>query len=511
LGVQSLGQHLNGEEAIAQGAGFIGANSSTFFKVRKVMVADSTSHDFGMVLEPVEGMAERWEEANGWKKEMNIIPKGHRLNAKKSVKVQVPFDLTLSLSEDGSLLEVFTIKGVEEAMKKDKYKDLGVPTVTMKLEIDLSGIVRLPGAEAVFEEIVQYNETKVVPVNTTEPEGKEANETETASAKKNTTTITIPREKTVKHRVPLAITRDPQRPLPMSEGEKQRARDRLYQMEKFDELVAATGAKKNELEAYIYSIRAKLEDDDGVKKVSTFESREALLSELSVQEEWMYDEGFEAKLEDFRERLSNLQSIAEPILERALELEARESLPEWVQDQMAVIADTLNTVKVNRTWVNVSFVEDVQNKTDNFTAWFNARLEDQKALKDTEEPAYKAKNVRSLLTKVVRSAKDLLKIKKVAPPKKDFAKEKGSGYESPFGKFNFSDPNFFENDEWKELMANFSGRANGSDSDPLGSFNASEFAEKLKAAGAGEEEAKAEDEGKVEVEEEVVNAEKTEL
>ncbi len=34
-----------------------------------------------------------------------------------------------------------------------------------------------------------------------------------------------------------------------------------------DELVAATGAKKNELEAYIYSIRAKLEDDDGVKKV----------------------------------------------------------------------------------------------------------------------------------------------------------------------------------------------------------------------------------------------------
>ncbi len=69
--------------------------------------------------------------------------------------------------------------------------NLGVPTVTMKLEIDLSGIVRLPGAEAVFEEIVQYNETKVVPVNTTEPEGKEANETETASAKKNTTTITV--------------------------------------------------------------------------------------------------------------------------------------------------------------------------------------------------------------------------------------------------------------------------------------------------------------------------------
>ncbi len=62
-----------------------------------------------------------------------------------------------------------------------------------------------------------------------------------------------------------------------------------------------------------------------------------------------------------------------------------------------------------------------------------------------------------------------------------------------------------------QFMANFSGRANGSDSDPLGSFNASEFAEKLKAAGAGEEEAKAEDEGKVEVEEEVVNAEKTEL
>ena len=59
-------------------------------------------------------------------------------------------------------------------------------------------------------------------------------------------------------------------------------------------------------------------------------------------------------------------------------------------------------------------------------------------------------------------------------------------------------------------MANFSGRANGSDSDPLGSFNASEFAEKLKAAGAGEE-TKAKDEGKVEEEEDVVDAEKTEL
>merc|ERR1719161_2987346 len=50
----NLSQHVNGEEAMATGAAFFGANSSTSFRVKRIFFTDFSQHDYRLVLKPID-------------------------------------------------------------------------------------------------------------------------------------------------------------------------------------------------------------------------------------------------------------------------------------------------------------------------------------------------------------------------------------------------------------------------------------------------------------------------
>merc|ERR1719217_934259 len=51
--VLNLSQHLNGEEAMATGAAFFGANTSTSFRTKKIFFTDITPHSYALLIEPL--------------------------------------------------------------------------------------------------------------------------------------------------------------------------------------------------------------------------------------------------------------------------------------------------------------------------------------------------------------------------------------------------------------------------------------------------------------------------
>ncbi|KAF4684104.1 Hypoxia up-regulated protein 1, partial [Perkinsus olseni] len=295
-----LGQHLNGEEAIAFGAAMIGANSSKSFRVRKMWLTDTNSeHEYKMALSPlnpegasVEGMSSDWQRAQV------LASKGHKLSWKKAVKLHVPFDLKLSIFEDDNLLETIDITGVEDALPKQQQKRKEIvdgalaadpnlelpsladlPTVELKFESDSSGILRLNKAQAIFETLrnqtikpkapkvaskkanTTTNDTSTTSNSTTNEEAANTNSTDQTNSTEAADASPVeddqqPTWKMVKSKafVPLSQKVEYQGyPKPMDEEEINKAIRRRKALDKRDQRVKDTESARNDFEAYIYS------------------------------------------------------------------------------------------------------------------------------------------------------------------------------------------------------------------------------------------------------------------
>lgn len=99
LGKVELGAHLNGDEAMAFGAAFIGANLSHSFKVRPVWLYDGNNYDIVVSFKDLEPNEEKFE------KSMVVFPYKYRFGGRKTVALHHDRNLRMELlrrNEDGS-------------------------------------------------------------------------------------------------------------------------------------------------------------------------------------------------------------------------------------------------------------------------------------------------------------------------------------------------------------------------------------------------------------------------
>ncbi|KAG9918240.1 putative heat shock protein Hsp88, partial [Aureobasidium melanogenum] len=84
-----------------------------------------------------------------------------------------------------------------------------------------------------------------------------------------------------------------------------------------DKLVADTEDKKNELEAYIYEMRAKI--DEEYAEFSSEEEKTKLKEKLEASEDWLYDEGDDATKAVYQSKIDEIRAIGGPIAQRYLD------------------------------------------------------------------------------------------------------------------------------------------------------------------------------------------------
>ena len=84
-----------------------------------------------------------------------------------------------------------------------------------------------------------------------------------------------------------------------------------------DEAKRAQEAAKSNLEAYIYSIRERVEEDEELRMVTNETQRERFAQELSEAEDWLYMDGAESTAAAFDAKKSGLQSTGDEWLSRA--------------------------------------------------------------------------------------------------------------------------------------------------------------------------------------------------
>jgi len=179
-----IGQHLNGDEAMALGAAFRAANLSTAFRVRKVGIVEPSSFGVSVQLESLPaaekksgglggffGLGGKKKEANkegeageaAWVKQTSLFsaktsipsrPKTVAFNHDQDILCRIEYDNTSSLSIPSgtdNLIAVYNITGIAEFAQETASKGLGPPKVHLSFSLDLGGLVQLSKAEATLE------------------------------------------------------------------------------------------------------------------------------------------------------------------------------------------------------------------------------------------------------------------------------------------------------------------------------------------------------------------------
>ncbi|KAM0557951.1 hypothetical protein ACHAPJ_005115 [Fusarium lateritium] len=84
-----------------------------------------------------------------------------------------------------------------------------------------------------------------------------------------------------------------------------------------DKLVADTEEKKNELEAYIYDLRAKL--DEQYSEFASEDEKSTIKAKLEATEDWLYEEGDDTTKGVYIAKIDEIRAMAGPIVQRHFE------------------------------------------------------------------------------------------------------------------------------------------------------------------------------------------------
>eukprot|EP00931_Biecheleriopsis_adriatica_P050390 TRINITY_DN2916_c0_g1_i1.p1 TRINITY_DN2916_c0_g1~~TRINITY_DN2916_c0_g1_i1.p1 ORF type:complete len:917 (+),score=314.47 TRINITY_DN2916_c0_g1_i1:111-2861(+) len=427
-----LGQHLNGEEAAAMGGALMAANFSSSFRVKKIFFSDNTNHEYSVQVTALDG---------SWEKNLTTLyPVGAPLGGKKKLSFSLEEDFMIKVFEDGILVSEYTVTGLKDLLegKWKEYNTTGPPKITASVPLEMSGILEVKQPTVTIEELYWVNVTKEKPkpnvtakANKTKAEneteegkdektGEEAKEEkeEGADEAENATNSTnesdeepeiVQKQKKKKHEKKLTVKRMDYKPKSLGEEQIAELQKRLKDMAQKEGEAAAVAGLKNELEAYIYGSRDKLERDD-IVQVSTEDQRQEVLKLCTEHEEWMYEAG--ASKSDFETKLKSLQDLLQPMEERALELEARADLPDSVKEELDTVKEIKAHIKKNMSWVTENKTEAAAEKLKEFETWWAKKQEQQKSLPLHEAPAYTKQEVLEAVQKVRKEWEKLKKIKK---------------------------------------------------------------------------------------------------
>lgn len=448
--------HLDADEAVAMGAGLYAANMSTTFRMRKFGAADAASHGMTYEVTPADEFTS--SEPTVLVPAFKKVPH-HRMvslrNRTEDVKMTVKLDVSdgVRLPPGATSDQVMTIEitKVKEAMAK--YNDT-VGKLNIHFDYDAHGILDVEKAEYAVE-IIDYVPIKSKPKkitkaknetdegNSTAAQGDEEATTKTSAdadadadaeqtasdsadteksteAKEEEATEEVEEEPKMRERrrvfrtaLDVKVTGLPM--APMSRAQLDASIKVLDELRKTDEAKRAQEAAKSNLEAYIYSTRAKLEDED-IQTVTTEEEREAFKDELMDKEDWLYMDGADSTTEVFKKTHEALKAKGDAMEFRAKELTRRPAQIEKARTFIGKARPEIESWPEKKPWLNETHVADLLEELNQFESWLNEKVEAQEALAVTEPPSLESAEIK-ISMRPIEGKFSKLKSKKKPKPK----------------------------------------------------------------------------------------------
>ena len=340
---------------------------------------------------------------------------------------------------------VFNISGIADFSKEVAEKGLGEPKIHLSFTLDASGVISVTKAEASVdlppppEEPSDENitsdvtnegdekdagevETESATVNnedsesTVEPESSSENdaksEPETGSdSENNTKTEDSKKKKSRKEKRKekkakkekaetqikrtLVVEQDFSATVPpiMTKSRLQASRQKLMRLKKADEARKAKETALNELETYVYAVRNRLRDEDGKDQlggVSTEEQREEIINKCNEVEDWLYDEGRNADLSEFKTKESEIQVPADKIFKRFKESIDRPKAVKRALRQLQNVTKKIDSWSTKMPHITDEEIAKLRDLISEVEGWISNKVEAQETADPTEDPVFLA-------------------------------------------------------------------------------------------------------------------------
>ncbi|OAA44398.1 Heat shock protein Hsp88 [Metarhizium rileyi] len=314
---------MNADEAVARGCAFSCAILSPVFRVRDFAVQDIISY-------PIEFAWEKAADIPDEDTSLTVFNKGNVLPSTKILTFyrKQPFDLEARYAKPEDLpgkqnpwIGRFSVKGVK-AEGQDEFM-----ICKLKARINIHGILNVENGYYVEDQEVE-EEIKEEEKEDGEKKDPDAMDTDKKDdAPKKTRKV---KKQVRKGDLPISSGTSS-----LDTAQKAALSEKESAMVMEDKLVADTEEKKNELETFIYDLRAKL--DEQYAEFASIEEKTSIKAKLEVAEEWLYDEGDDASKGVYIAKLDELRALAGPIVQRHFEkVEAeRRAVQERIEAEQA--------------------------------------------------------------------------------------------------------------------------------------------------------------------------------
>ncbi|KAJ2366600.1 adenyl-nucleotide exchange factor sse1 [Coemansia sp. RSA 2611] len=403
---RDLSYTLNQDEAVARGCALQCAITSPAFRVREFAINDITAHPIRF----------KWEAPSGTDDDTSLDVFAHN-NAIPSTKMltfyrKQPFAIEAEYADPARLppgtnawISRFEIQNVAPTDSGD------LSTVKVKARLDLSGVLAITSAYTVAETEVEE------PVPQAEPaEGEEPKAPEMRKVKKLVKQADLPVTQ-------VSQCLDAAKLAELSAAERE--------MRVADELVNATEVAKNNLEEYIYDIRAKVESD--YKPYVEPAEQQEFLGRLTSSEDWLYDEGDDTTKVAYEEKLAGLKATGDPIVERVREDKERPKAVRELRDAIAQLADRAASQEEKYAHITQEERQKVIDRIERVQEWLDDKVEKQSLKKKWDAPCVFASEVKRQREELVYYATPILSRPKPEPKPEEKAEEKAEGEGQPSG------------------------------------------------------------------------------
>lgn len=445
LGGRALDKHLNGDEALVEGAALYAASLSSGLRVREVRLRDGSPLPFNAhlpLLPEADGDVHALADGSY---SVALFKRGSKVGGRRTLKVHAsaPFSVRIEcaapeLLSHGAAPDVaeFSVHGFDALPSSAEP-----PRVVMQFRLSSSGIVELERVHAEIVETVQDEQQPQQPQQPVaeatenaekkdesnnkaaeqqaEEEAKadvhedatgsnKAAEQEQAAAEQPQEEKTAGDEKQKKKRVRhLALqstTRSPR--VQMSSTDRRAAEEVLSNLRKADEERRERDAAKNALEAELYAIRERL-DDDAVQGCSTAEEREQLTTLMSEHSAWLDDTTSTTPKRDYVARRARLKELFDPIMKRVHEEELRPRAVQAARTVLAALPSLLANasaaldVAESEVQESLTDVQEALKWLDDVTAQQAQRARHETAAFTSEEVAERSRRLEKRVRKIL--------------------------------------------------------------------------------------------------------------
>merc|ERR1719281_2383647 len=423
----TLGKHLNGEEAAVLGALQIATNGSATYRSVKTFFADVFEQAYTAEVYNVTEDGSPDEASAEFKKTVKL---GRVFGQKKKVSFPIgEQNVGVSFFEDGELVATSTIKAANVVKKLVEDKDRWEGT---KLKVvvgsDALGIIGVREASVTAERSLAWEEREA---------GRKQNDTEAEAAwqaevdelkKKNETepdaNLTLPPKP--KKTEPRKKPNQPEKRAAsdmkwigyeMSEDEADSLKTKRKEMEQREADVAKVEELANDLEARLYSITEKLEEDAWAE-VTNEEQRDELKKAVEEGKEFL-ETDTERDYKTYKQKSEAFDQLIDPIKERMSETEQRPDTKKYVTNVLAKLEEAKAAIQEKMPWVEAEKVEKAWGKVEEFKTWWEKKDAQQEALASHEAPAYLCMDAEKQAQSLVE---DFDKLRKTKKPKNETKK-----------------------------------------------------------------------------------------